>query len=215
MKERMVFLIRHAEPATDHQESTYLGWENPSLSSQGEQQAKAAALALKYRSLQAIYASDLIRAVETAAVIASFHHKPVVQMASLREINLGNWGGKRLSEIKKTDPEAYTRRGREIDTFRPPKGESFADLAKRVLPAFYGILEDTCENIAIVAHAGVNRVILSHLLGMELKSLFEIQQCYTQISLIKQLGAVMQVEALNLLPANEAGKEGCQLERSL
>ena len=83
-----------------------------------------------------------------------------------------------MEDIQKNDPAQWERRGNDLRGFRPPEGESFADLAKRVIPAFYEICENTLSDTIIVAHAGVNRVILAGMMDICLKDILKIPQDY-------------------------------------
>jgi probable phosphoglycerate mutase len=90
---------------------------------------------------------------------------------------MGEWQGLSRREVAKRLPDEYAARGRDIVNFRPPGGESFADLAARVLPCWRDIVADgETQVVAIAGHAGVNRVILCHLLGAPLANLFRIAQ---------------------------------------
>jgi broad specificity phosphatase PhoE len=63
----------------------------------------------------------------------------------------------------------YERRGASPADYRPPGGESFNDLAARVLPLFEEIVHDSTGNLLIVGHAVDNRIILCHLLNLPRK----------------------------------------------
>ncbi|MBI5896369.1 MAG: histidine phosphatase family protein, partial [Desulfobacterales bacterium] len=89
------------------------------------------------------------------------------------------------------------RRGRDLEGYRPPGGESFGDLRSRVVPAFERIIAQATANILIVGHAGVNRVILCHLLGMPLAHLFRLGQDYAGLNIIEPHAAECRVLAIN------------------
>ncbi len=59
-----------------------------------------------------------------------------------------------------------------------PEGESFHQLANRVMLVFDSIVKKDQQTIMIIAHAGVNRVIISNILGYSIGELFRIQQPY-------------------------------------
>lgn len=184
MSRREIYLVRHGEPLLKEGRSYYLGQTDPPLSGTGMKQAERLARYFEKRSIQALYCSDLARAEQTASIIAGRQHIRPVKIKEFREINLGDWDGLLVEEVKKNFPALYKKRGEDIVNFRPPGGESFADLQKRVLPAFRQTVEGSAGNIVIVAHAGVNRVILAHLLQLDLENLFSIEQKYGQLYLI-------------------------------
>ena len=192
-KRRIIYLIRHAEPVNSSGKKIYLGQQNLPLSQKGLKQADLLSCQLRGRKLDAIFCSNLIRTKQTAEAIARNHSCNPVALKELREINLGRWDGLPVDEVKNNYPDLYAARGEDIVHFRPPGGESFADLRERVIPAFKHILASIAGNIAIVTHAGVNRVILCYLWQLELSQLFSIKQDYGQIYLIQQSAAGFRI----------------------
>ena len=191
MDEKRIYLIRHAEPQKMDDKKRYLGQSDPALSEKGILQAKQlAAFFLKKVFLENpfdIYCSDLKRARQTADIIAKPHkirHLQPQTMSALREIDMGTWDGKSFDEIKRDFPEEFQRRGEDIANFRPPGGERFLDVEKRVMPAFYKICQNISHSAVIVAHAGVNRVIFRWLLKKSFDELFTIHQPYACINTI-------------------------------
>jgi probable phosphoglycerate mutase len=110
-----------------------------------------------------------------------------------------------MSEIRRQDPKAWMERGRNLDVYRPPGGESFSDLRDRVVPAFFHLLDRVRDPVLIVAHAGVNRVLLCHLLGMPLAHLFRLRQDTGALNLIDRQGETPVVAAVNLTPFRPEG----------
>ncbi|EQB22238.1 Alpha-ribazole [Dehalobacter sp. UNSWDHB] len=197
MTERNIFLVRHAEAVQQREIKCYLGQSNPGLSSLGLQQAKQLGVVFSDQNVRSVYSSDLQRAALTAKMIGGKKLGQPVIMKDLREINLGKWEGKSFKEIQSTNYDEFEQRGKDIANHRPPEGESFADLARRVVPAFARIVESTDGDIVIVAHAGVNRVILCHLLQLPLQQLFSIKQDYAGINIIKKNKSHYTVQCVN------------------
>lgn len=172
-----LLLIRHGAVGGDAA-ARFLGASDWAMSEAGEAQIAALArrLAAHYR-LDAVYCSDLARSRQSAEVLAVAHAAPIRIRAALREIDLGEWDGRLRSEIAERHGEAYAQRGRDIAGFRPPGGESFRDLAGRVLPCWREVVAGHADGVAaVVAHAGVNRVILCDALGAPLENLFRLAQ---------------------------------------
>src|SRR5208283_2442932 len=111
----------------------------------------------------------------------------------LMEINLGAWEGCTFADIEQRFPEEFRKRGSDIVHYRVPAGESFDDCNKRILAAFQDILEASTGNILIVGHAGVNRMILCHIMGMPLQDLFKIRQEYGCMNVIQESFTGLQV----------------------
>jgi probable phosphoglycerate mutase len=174
---RTVLLIRHGVVAEEAEER-FLGAADAPMCAAGEAQVRELAARLRPRVRpDAIYCSDLSRSRRTAELLAYGPAVPIHVRPALREIDLGDWQGLSRREVAERRPDEYAARGRDIANFRPPGGESFADLASRVLPCWRGVVEDgETQVVAIAGHAGVNRVILCHLLGAPLANLFRIAQ---------------------------------------
>jgi probable phosphoglycerate mutase len=107
-----------------------------------------------------------------------------------------------MAEIRRRFPEAWAARGEALDTFRPPGGESFQDLAQRVMPAFRQLSESPDGPILVAGHAGVNRVILCRLLGMPLRNLFRLSQDYAGLTRIDASVRPLRVKCVNCLPGS-------------
>lgn len=195
----VIFLLRHGHVDTGGGKR-FIGQTELPLSHRGKKQVEFWKQWLAAFSLSAIVSSDLGRARETALEIAAGRALEASVCAGLREIFLGAWEGKAFDEIRNMQPEAFKARGADPAGFRPPGGESFSDLQRRVLPVFQRLASGNSGNLVIVAHAGVNRVILCHILGMSLQHLFCIGQGPGALNVLLPRADGWRVEALNLLP---------------
>jgi alpha-ribazole phosphatase len=174
---RTVLLIRHGAVVGDA-DRRFLGATDWPMSEKGEAQIHDLAERLKARfAIATIYCSDLARSRRTAELISAGGETPIHVRPALREIDLGAWEGALRSDVARSQPAEYERRGRDFEGFRPPGGESFSDLAQRVLPFWRSLIADDQDDVTAVAgHCGVNRVILCDALGMPLANLFHIGQ---------------------------------------
>ena len=174
---RAALLIRHGAIGGDA-EGRFVGAADAPMCVAGEAQIRELAARLRLCvAPDAIYCSDLSRSRRTAELLACGRDIPIRVRPALREIDMGDWQGLSRREVAERQPDAYAARGRDIAKFRPPGGESFSDLASRVLPCWRSLAEDAETAVVVVAgHAGVNRVILCHLLGAPLANLFRIAQ---------------------------------------
>jgi broad specificity phosphatase PhoE len=136
--------------------------------------------------LQAVYTSNLSRAVRSAGIIAEpFSLKPV-EIPELRERSFGLWEGMTFTEIKEKYPEEFEAWANDPLKYSPIGGESTLDVKDRIIPAVTKILDShKGENIAVVAHGGVNRIILCHVLGAPLENIFRIEQDYAAVNIIE------------------------------
>ena len=100
-----------------------------------------------------------------------------------------------MGKIKNEQPGLYQLRGEQIDTFCPPEGESFIQCQQRSITAFQNISVkmNLGEVVILVAHAGVNRCLISWLTGQPLKNLLTISQPYACVTKLTETDGVWQI----------------------
>jgi len=193
----MIYLLRHGEIETPTGRR-FIGQIDYPLSEKGRNQAEYWKTALADKGFESVFCSDLARSTETAEIVSGDFGGDVRVVTELREIGLGDWDGCLMQEIRECFPKAWGERGRSIDTFRTPGGESFNDLYQRVVPVFHSISRSARGNVLIVGHAGVNRMILCSVLEMRIDKLFSIQQDYGALNIIENKQTGLQVVSMNL-----------------
>ena len=99
-----LYLLRHAETEWNIA-MKFQGQTDIPLIEDGRRQAAALGRRMSSLKLEALYSSDLVRASETAQIVASYHNKQVETVPELKELNFGEWEGLTHSEIKKKYPE--------------------------------------------------------------------------------------------------------------
>jgi broad specificity phosphatase PhoE len=133
----------------------------------------------------AVYCSDLARTVESAQLLTGERGLVPVACPEFREINIGRWEGMTLAEILERFQEEFSERARSIASFRIVGGESFADVRARALPRLQRLLrEHPGGTVLLVAHGGLNRVILCDALGLDLSCLMRLEQAYACLNII-------------------------------
>lgn len=166
MKTCFIF-IRHAHSVAKEQGIVQGHGKTIPLSKLGIKQAKELGESLKNQKFDRLFTSTSIRAVETAKEIRMRHPRaPYEEIEALHERSKGTAEGMKQEEFSRIYPDIITAWGREEDP-RPPGGESFVDVEKRVMP----ILEDHCrqyrgKRLLYVIHGNVIRVILGALLSI-------------------------------------------------
>lgn len=194
---RVIYLLRHGKIEMADNERRYIGQADIPLSAEGVQQANLLRVELGTKDIAAIFCSDLVRSAATAGIIAGKLGPAPVLRRDLREIGMGEWEGQTFREIAERFPAEYGKRGNSIGSYRIPGAESFAECQSRVAAAFAEIVGTTCGNLLIVGHAGINRLLLCHLLGMPVANLFRIAQDYGCINVLSEDNGQYRVTALN------------------
>jgi probable phosphoglycerate mutase len=195
----MIYLLRHGE-ITGASTKRFIGRTDVGLSRAGLAQAGFWQGYFSKIHIDRVFTSPLSRAVRTAKIVSGRKMNQITVKDELKEIDLGQWDGKTFKQIKEKHPDQWEKRGNDLTGYRPPLGESFSDLHERILPAFHGISSENSGNILIVAHAGVNRMILCSLLNKDVKDLFTIPQKYGCLNMIGNEKNELQVQEVNLVP---------------
>ena len=196
---KIIYLIRHGEIAATSPRR-FIGQTNLPLTVKGREQVALLGTYLSTCGIENIVCSPLLRCQESGLIIGGASTLSVETKDNLSEINLGGWEGLSVDEVKKRYPGAYEERGEDLAGYRPTGGESFHDLLDRVVPAFMQIVEASPSTTAVVAHAGVNRVLLCHILGIPLTRMFTFEQSYAHFNVISADKTHLKVVALNCSP---------------
>ena len=210
----VLYLVRHGAVIKVSGKS-YIGQIDVPLSEEGVEQAWALREWLESVTFTHLYSSDLSRAQRTCRIIAGTGSKIIQTLPALREISLGEWEGFTFREVEERFPAQFAARGRDLENWRPPGGESFADCRARVLAALHPILSRSEGNVLVVAHAGVNRILLCDLLGIPLANLHSIGQDYGCVNILDFSTARPRVRLVNYAPlATRPRAQACATHRA-
>jgi len=176
--------MRHGEVANGG-EKRYNGHIDVDITQKGVEQMRRLAGLLDGKSLAAVYSSDLIRSVKGAKIISDRVGITPTPLRELRERSVGKWEGLTVEEIKSRYPEEYAVWRTDLLNYRPPDGECLLDVKNRILPVFKGLVDShRGQEIGMLLHGGVNRVILADAFGMDLMNLFRIDQSFGALNII-------------------------------
>lgn len=162
-----IIIVRHGE-SYGNSLRIMAGHTDVELTARGREQAEATARALASRKIDAIYSSDLSRAIETAEPHARMRELTVILNEGLREIFLGDYEGEKISEItERVDPDfaRYWRDG--FGEYIFPNGETPILAGERFGKALLGIAkENEGKTILVATHAAVIRAFWGLMLGI-------------------------------------------------
>jgi broad specificity phosphatase PhoE len=163
-----VLLVRHGDTQAS-KDGRFTGATDIPLSKEGRIHASELAVRLGRYPLDAIYASSMQRARETATFTARVHGMEVTSVSELREMDHGVWDGKNREEILHQYGQAQVDEyDRDPFHFRPENGESGEDVLKRAAPALSRLVKKhDGQSILVVAHKTTNRLLICKFLGLD------------------------------------------------
>ena len=190
-----LFLVRHGDTELNSAER-YWGRSDVKLSAAGIGQAERLRDRLAVEKIDAVYSSNLERALVTAEIIASSHQLAVITCAELREVNFGQLEGLNFSEISRLYPEVAKLWAERSTKLKYPGGESLVEFNTRVSKFLSRLDKHTVgETILIVAHAGVLRTLVCQLLGIDPQRRWQIRLDLASLSIMEthQQGAILSL----------------------
>jgi len=195
-------VIRHGE-TTSNAEKRFSGHQDVDLTEKGIWQAEQLSYYLKDEQIDAIYSSDLKRAIHTAKIVIGNRELPLCVEPHFREIHFGDWEGVRFEELDAENGEGHSSSWWKQPESPLPGGESVIDLRKRVKVGLEKVIkehnqEDQCKTVAIVCHGGVSRIIIGIALDIPIKKIWYIKQYSTALNVIMYYQkSVYFVESIN------------------
>jgi broad specificity phosphatase PhoE len=162
-----VLLVRHGDTQAS-QDNRFTGAIDIPLSKEGRIHASELAVRLARFPLDAIYASSMQRAQETASFTAHVHGLEVTPVPEFREVAHGVWDGKNRDEVLKLSGQAQLDEfDRDPYHFRPEKGESAEEVLQRAAPALSRLVKKhDGQTILVVAHETTNRLLICQFVGL-------------------------------------------------
>jgi alpha-ribazole phosphatase len=192
-----LILIRHGEPEQEAKGRCY-GSLDVGLSESGREQIQSKLASIRNLRAEALYASPLKRAMESAAIVAASLRLEAAICAELREINFGSFEGLTYEEVEKLYPEEYKVWMERPTEIKFPRGESFAQVKTRVLKFKESLLTaHRGQTVIVVSHGGANRIILAEALAMPDPAIFCIGQSYAALNIIDYLVGSPVVRLVN------------------
>lgn len=180
-----IIFVRHGQTSWNDL-GMYQGHTDIPLNQIGLEQAAKAGQRLKNEKVAAIYSSDLLRAKQTAEIIARGHNLPVIIMPEFREINFGIWEGKTFKDIEELYPEMLKIWKTKPQDLKIPEGETFPEMLKRAWKGLKILLaRHKDETVIIVAHGGTIAALLCNILDMSLDNLWKVRQGNTGITVVE------------------------------
>jgi probable phosphoglycerate mutase len=169
-------IVRHGETQWNA-EGRLQGWRDSPLTAQGRAQAAALAARLALEQVEMVAASDLGRAMATAAPIAARLGLAIVPDSGLRERSYGILEGMTWAESKVAHQELYLRLNARDQDFPVPGGETGHQFCNRVTAAFERLAASAgASRVAVVTHGGVLGIVYrrAHRIPLEMPRTFSV-----------------------------------------
>lgn len=157
----MILLARHGQTA-ENKERRFQGQKDVPLDDTGREQARALAEVARGEGIVAVYTSPLIRARETAEIVAAALGLEPRPDDRLKEVDVGDWQDRLKDDIAREEPEQWAAFGRGGEDWRFPGGESLLEQQERVIAALVDITQAGDLPALVVCHRGVIRCALAH-----------------------------------------------------
>jgi broad specificity phosphatase PhoE len=145
---------------------------------------QAAAFVADY-PLDAVYTSSLSRSMQSGKIVAYQQGLDITVDHAFDEVSFGVWEGLSFDEIRRQYPEEQALWMDDPSAYPPPEGESFQSAQIRSMARMEEIVRTYHDrSVAVVAHAGILRIMLFSLLDMPLSRLFRFGQDYGCINIV-------------------------------
>lgn len=196
----LMFLVRHAATANNVAQPPRIQGlgHDVGLSEEGREQARRTADFLADQPITRAFSSPLLRAAQTASIIAAPHGLEPVAVAPLHEVDVGRWEGRSWVDIEREEPEAYRDFITDPAQHGYAGGENLGQVRDRVMPAAEQLLADHLgQIILVVGHNVVNRVLLATLLQVPLSRARGVDQDNCGVNVVRYRHGHMKVLTVN------------------
>jgi len=144
-----------------------MGWSDEDLSETGHTQARSLSSRLASLPIASVYSSPLQRTRTTATILAEPHRLEVETSDDLIEIQIGDWQGLHMDEVRQRWPELWQQSRTDPSDVTMPNGESFPQVTERAIRGFDQIVAaNHGQQVIIVSHEIVVKVLAAHALGV-------------------------------------------------
>lgn len=194
----LVILVRHGQ--TDENINGRISGQGPvPLNIRGHEQARLAAEVLVPLGVTHICSSPIVRARQTADILAERLQQSIEELPDLREVEYGDWEGKTFGEMR-GHPVAHQVFNDPVRAAFP-NGESLVAVQQRGVGVIEGLREVHPQGIVVVvSHGDVIRTALAHYLGMPFNEYRRIDLDNGAISVLELFDSWVRVKALNFVP---------------
>jgi probable phosphoglycerate mutase len=194
----LVILVRHGQ--TDDNVSGRISGQRPTpLNTRGREQVQAVAEVLSCLNVTRILSSPLVRARQTADILAQRLQVEVEEVPDLREVGYGDWEGEYFRDIRGHPVAQLVFHNPAEVTF--PNGENLPNVQRRGVQVIESVHRMYPQSVVVlVSHGDVIRTSLAHYLDMPFNEYRRINLDNGAISVLELFQDWVQVKAVNFVP---------------
>lgn len=184
-----IYFLRHGETEGG---SRFNGSTDVELSEKGLAQMWAAVE--NQSGWDCIISSPLKRCADFSYGLQQQYNIPLKLDSRIKEIHFGVWEAKTAEEIMVADSDALTRYWQDPTQYTPPQAETLKDFETRVLSLWSELIENYHgEKILLVAHGGVIRLLINHVMQRPLSCLLDLEVSHASMHGVRldRAGAVL------------------------
>ena len=190
-----VVILRHGTTELNKQGMIQGSNVDSDLSKEGRAYAVKAAKNFDPSQFDAVYASPLKRAQQTARIFVG-HKTPITTDKRIEELNYGSWDGKSSLEYRKKHPDAFNSKGLINDNIYKYASdvEKREDFRKRIAAFFDDLYKEHAnDTVLVVCHGVVSRMICAHFLtNGDIKYFDQMQNCgLAELDINKEYGTLV------------------------
>jgi broad specificity phosphatase PhoE len=160
-----IYIVRHGETEWNREE-IFRGRRDIPLNEKGRMQAERTAQFFKDKEIKAVFSSPLSRALEMAQTIGKVIKVPVETREEFNDMAFGKWEGLSLREVEKGYPRELLIWRQWPQKFRIAGAENLTKVRKRLIVGLRDVLGADYNNLLIVTHRVICKVLILHLLGI-------------------------------------------------
>lgn len=144
--------------------------------------------------VETIVCSTARRCQHLGEALAAEHGVPLELDPRLREFDFGHWEKRSWNDLPR---EELDRWAADVAGWRPPGGENLEAVRARAGAALDALYERGADHVAVVAHAGVIRALLTHLLGLDTVDATRFKIDYGGIAAVRRMSGYAELLYLN------------------
>ncbi len=163
-----LYLVSCAQTTLDREGVFQRSNDHP-LSREGIKHATLLNKCLGAEKIDSFYSSPWEGAFHTASILAARHRRGVIRVNDLQEMDYGDWTGKTVEELKKSDPEAVIAWQFQPHKHRMPDGETVGEVQERVVRTLQRILSlERSNGVCAVTHPIPVKAAMCHFMNDDL-----------------------------------------------